>query len=384
MSTIDPKIAYASEKDPLYDITSNKKIPVDQSTTYRGSNRITPQSGSADITGLNVNGAQTKIIFSNGSNFKIRWDTCCLAVTCTFTDGQEAETYCTKSVPAFNAISKNIESINLLINNSSTDVYSCSNSLYSYDYTSRLLTNYSWDVLNNNMNEQIFGPIYLENETEFPKYMTSETATFSYTQKIRMYLNRIGDIIKGDDYTYTTKYIPFVDLFPRFPQSVIGNIRNVEININWRDASNDCMECQKDDKGMMYIVKCEVLTDYYVMSPITMTSEVMQKTQQTVDNVGYLNTQVLEMTYNGGDIQISNVKNLQYLMIMQESLAMGNKDNTLYGESIGQYMLINNAKNSATTFFPFNVSTCDQDNLTGITEPISSIQIQYGEISYPS
>lgn len=43
-NTIDVKQVYVPQKDGIYDITQ-KPIPVDSSTLYRGSNRISAQVG---------------------------------------------------------------------------------------------------------------------------------------------------------------------------------------------------------------------------------------------------------------------------------------------------------------------------------------------------
>jgi hypothetical protein len=383
-ASMNPKEVYVPQKDVLYDIT-NKNVPVDTSTLYRGSNRMSAQTGGsvANTSGLNTTAANTKFVISSGSNYKLRWDTMALAVRTTFdngTAGQSAAYGC----PAWNAIADNIERMSLKINDSSVEIYNCSSGNYIYDYTARLLRNYTWDVLND-MNEEIFAPICaLESEATISSTSlitnVSTLAGFNDAQISRRYVNRVATV--G---AYTTKMISFQNLFPRFPPCLIGNLRKIEIEIQWRDNSTDCMEHINDGVDLdtdtrMRITNCEIITDYYVMSAETQVSEVNQKKEGAVDNIAYLNTTVIDKEYSGADIIISGQRNVDSIMVLQLARGCENVNATREGQSCGQFMLINSAKGSATNTFPTN----NQLSGSGTITPITSCQVQIGEINYPN
>jgi len=386
---MDPKSVYAPSKDILFDMTS-KTIPVDSSTLYRGENRITAQLGGTSTTGngLNVEKKQTRFVIQNGTTSKLRWDTCALAVRGKFTDGVAGGAgNCVYGVPAWNALADNIESINIHINDSSTPIYECSGGNYVVDYSARLLRNYGWDILNN-MDEQIFTPIAgsdADNNFAPPEWITNSktiTDTFTSVQDERFSRHRVGD---AD--CYSTKYISFQDLFPRFPVAIMNNLRKMAIEIVWQDHSKTCMEhienganpTVMDPDASYLITSCEIITDFYIMAPVTQINEVNQKTAQGVDNVAYLNSQVIDYTYTGGEVMISGLKNVESVMVLQLARGKTNTDGTVAGNSCGQFMLFNNAIDAATTTFPDNCSHLD----TTPSHLIKSVQMSLGEVTYP-
>lgn len=416
-TTINPKEVYVPKTDELYTMTQ-KPIPVDSSTNYRFGSKISAQMGgsvSTAGTGLNTTKAQTKFVISNSSNARLRWDTLGLAVRCKFDNGT-ADTSCAHAVPSWNAIADNIESISLNYNASSVPVYNCSNH-YVYDYTARLFRNYDWNVLND-MNQEIFAPI----TSEDTYYVGDQTATtgvgkvavrggmylprycykhrtggaddypdeFQNHQRRRYYLNNVIDETRS-----MTKIISFQNLFPRFPASILQNLRSIELDIVWKDNSTSCMEhILTDQASRMLIRNVEIWTDYYVLAPTTQIMNVNERVGQSVDNISYLSTQIIEKDYNSGDIMISGVRNLDSVMIFQMARGMSNTTTTtttnghVEGQSCGEFMLINSALGCAADTFPWGQSTnIDGVGATDITTitPIKSVQIQYGtDVIYPN
>jgi len=374
--SIDAKAVYEPVKDVLYDVTQ-KTVPVDASTLYRGEQRITAQVGGSSATGLNVGGVQTKFVIQNGSNFKLRWDTCALAVRGRFHTGAAQPAACALSCPAWNIIADQIDSIILTINDSSTAVYNISNGLYVYDYTARLFRNYTWDVLNN-MDEQIFSPI---EGNASPNWITRTNVpvypALTAVQVERRARHRVAELASRE-----TKFISFQDLFPRFPACIMNNLRKIQLEIVWRNHSVRGMEHGVGAAGTecYLITNAEIVTDYYVLAPATQITEINQKASQAVDNVAYLNTQVLDYTYTGGDIIISGLKNIDSVMVMQMARGQVNVDSTVIGQSCGQFMLVSAGATSATTTFPDNES---EAGAAGTLVPLTSAQLQLGEITYP-
>ena len=365
---------------------------MDSSTAYRVSNRISAQVGGSSTSGLNgATPLQTKFVISNGSNYKMRWDTMALAVKGCFVKGGTTGT----APPAWNAIADNIEAISLKINDSATNIYECSNGNFVYDYSARLLRNYSWDVLNT-MSEELFTPIagcdelFLGSSTTatgvgavsvygglaLPGWKTTSDAGYSQTQYSRFYQNRCGT------YTdYTTKMLSFQNVFPRFPMSIMNNVRKVQIDITWRSHYLSCMEKLSGDTTSSYLItNCEIISDFYALTPTSQINDVNEKVGQVVDNVGYLNTQIVDLTYNKGSMSISSVKNLDSVMVFQLARDMVNSVSDRAGSSCGEFCLIDCAKNCLTTTFPTNQS----EQVSGKIGSITGVQMQYGEITYPN
>lgn len=391
-NSIDVKAVYQPTKDPLYDVTQ-KTVPVDSSTLYRGEQRITAQTGGSSATGLNVDGAQTKFIIQNGSNYKLRWDTCALSVRGGFDNG--AGGACVNAVPAWNIIADQIDSIILTINDSSTAIYNVANGLYVYDYSARMLRNYTWDVLNS-MDEQLFTPLEGEGAANItPAFITKTFAaagpppTYTFpaennNQQIRRLRHRVSELLARE-----SKFIPFQDLFPRFPSCVMNNLRKIQIEIVWRNHSIVGMEDYvgagaRNPLERYFITNCEIITDYYVLTPATQVTEMNQKSAQVVDNVAYLNTQVLAPVFNGGDIMISGLKNVESVMVMQLSRGQPNSiadlnANHVEGISCGQFQLIDVGATSLLATYPTNQTEVGAGALT----PITTVQMQMGEVTYP-
>lgn len=194
--------------------------------------------------------------------------------------------------PAWNAIADNIESISLRYNDSSSPIYQCDNSNFVVDYSARLLRNYSWDVLNS-MSEELFTPIagcdhYLLGDStattgvgaitiagglKMPVWKKTTDAVYSQTQWTRFYTNRCATHT-----AYTTKMLSFQNLFPRFPQAIINNIRKLQIDITWNNHYKTCMEKLTGDTTSSYLItNCEVITDFYVLTPTQQIKEVDEK-----------------------------------------------------------------------------------------------------------
>lgn len=389
--------SYVVEKrDELYSILKNQKINVDGDTLNRHVTKVGALSGggtgtiSSPLNG--ANGGDTMFQFSSGSNNRIRWGTCAMAVTCQFATSTNGTALipADDAVPSWNQIAKQIQEISLEFNTNSSPIYTSSNGTFLYEYTARLLANYDADKLNS-MDEELFTPVFDENYQSV--YARTLDADLSPLQKVRF-----GRWVSGSDkYSLpvdtagttgntengagvlvkkVVKYMSFLNLFPRMPDAILDNVNSGKITIRWKPIADCGLEVTSGKTGYMYITKAELLMDNYILGPYHFGDNV----KKADEYIPFITTTCTLENYNeGSDITITGQRNVQSIMMLKPSngSVLYHATATSNGCSTGQFILFNPGKDGTA-----NLKNADLISAGNV--PITSVQVEYGNITYPN
>lgn len=391
MATIQDSKAFVYQKDPLLDL-SQRPTPIDSSSQFRQSNIINATSG-GKASGTNValnDSTPEKAVFSfsNGSNYKIRWETMGVAFKCFHSVSAADHATACASCPPWNILPYQIESVSLRFNNSSTDVYTSSNNTFVYDYMARLFKNYDADVLNH-MDSQLMTPIWsdtLSTDNIYNAYDSTDNTpkVFTSLQTERRNRHNVGAVTNKGTYV-----IPFIDFFPRMT-GVFNNLRSVQLEIQFSGSHSGHYEHIYTGEGAgaakttgnFNILEVYLITDYYSLSPTSMIQTVSEKSEGKSDMISYLCPLSSMMTYTkNSDLLLASQKNLQEVWIMQMAYGKTNKTGeakVLTAQSPGNLMLVDIGADALTDTFPTHQSEygANYKHMTGIS-------MTYGEINYP-
>lgn len=398
--TMNAKEVYLPTKDKGYTIT-NSTIPIDASTQYKQSVKVTAQSGGSITLGnsssLNQTSATTKFVVNNGANSKINFNSYGLCVTYAFGSIADFAVVASLSVPAPNSIADQIESIQLTFNNSSVSIYNSTGGNFVYDYTSRLITNHDWQVLNN-LDTQLFTPWAMpqyESTTvtsteRWRTYTTTDAAVYGGSKLSQCQLERNArhQLLGTNDYLLrNTKVIPFCDLFPRMGplNAIIGNLRSFELTIQWRNHSEYMETCKNNavnGTGCLRIESCHLMGENWVMQPTQQAQEVDGKIKNEIDNIAMLTTETYTFNYVvDSDAILPSQKNVQMVHILESIYGKYNISTSLdvSGRSVGQFALFGNNNFASKTFQDH------QSVYASTNKCLTSVQMEYGQdILYPN
>lgn len=428
MSATSSQALYEGVHDPIYSVL-NKQVAVSQDTLKKATRRIPASSNGSGSIAVPLNGLQTVFNFSNGTNYKMRWDTTRLNVGGVFT-AMAAVTTAVACSPPWNLFGQLIDEIALNFNGHGTAIYTKTGAnLYKACFTARLLRHYTMEQLEK-MSDFLFTPIegdkyYLRahvNETEFANdgnVIKSDGAAYiqfanadgaaaiadpaaAFWSKDKSSLSggaaeRQRKYIGADSATRTQFLsIPFADLFPRF-QGVPKNLRSVQIMIKWAPIANIHMEyanCANANAGGVIqpntstgtfrITSCDIVTDDYVMSAGQSMESVQEKLEAEPDNIAFMDTEVLLRDWTANDIILPSKKNLDSLMMIQFSddvhnLAETNGQYNWRYQSSGQFLFFNGQAAAN------NVFRLSSDIITAnTTVNPTMLQIEYGDVQYPN
>jgi hypothetical protein len=382
---------YLPVSDKIY-TEGYKQIAVDADTKFKSSIRVNAQSNgyaTALGAGLNDTSSTTTIGITNASNSRLRWDNTYIAITAGFY-GTNTTTACSVA-PSWNCIPAQIDTISLQINGSNTDIYSSPQNNFMHEYASRLLTTYDADTLNN-LNEQIFAPIWhvgdevasttIGTQTTYGhSYSCNLRTTLTNAQKARIYNNQTNVLNR-----YITKYISLKDLFG-INCGVSNNIRSIFITIKWANNGSACMENYNSTTGSMSIMRCEAFVDSYTCTGGRQTENVNEKQQFTIEKIPYLHTYTYPKTYmTGSDIIVNNIKNLQQVCVIDpvrvvNLVGFENGAGTTGGidNSIGQFMMMNQDSNAGSNTV---IQWADEGGSANYSW-LNQCQLLYGSLVYP-
>lgn len=391
MSTITPTI------DPEF-TKFHKSIPVDTSSTSRQSIKLTAQDGSQTTrtSGLNIEKRTTRFMFNNMANSRLRLNSSVVCFKCHCTDSTGSANMTTACVP-WNVIAHQIDNIALYINNSSIPIYKSSAGTYASEYASRLYSSYDWNHINNEMDEQLYGPIelsqradtytsatsYDEDEDEYtttttstithaqPLYTIATATAFNHTQAERIARHNTSNYQKNQ-----TKMIPICDLIPTLPTGIINQLRSFMLEITYRDKSTELETLNGDAGSIFHITECYMLLD---MINMTQEQQKIEEANKQVPNIiPYLTTQCFQMKYNKDtDIVIGSQKNIMAVMVMHPAVGEENSVSDREATSTGQTMLFN-CSHATTAFLRDSTETGTTNQI------IERVNIQYGNITYPT
>lgn len=338
------------------------------------------------------------------------------------------------NAPSWNMIASLINSATLKI--SGVEVYKSTNFLA--EFTARLLRHYDYDALNHR-DEMLFTPVGSMNycigsaadATAVPADATHVLNIYpealphmsaSYFNAVQtagpiapvtfaglnpstnplaadaLLRERARRWCSGNTHQRTiTKIVSFLDLFPRISDCVMRNLRQFEIEIEWA-RTTDLLEhtavvgtigadganaaARTATHGAVSATRCFIITDAYAMAPTQAQEVVSEKVDGQNDQFMILSTRTSSNVYaSGSDIVLPSIRHFDSLMIMQpardyRTAATADETARIY-QSTGEFLLFGNSNGTAKL-------TADEPAAAGTAEPISSVQLSYSGVDYPS
>jgi len=402
MATIIADSIYNKVKDPIYK-TLQSKVPTDVSTRYRMSKYITGKNTS-DALGLNVNAVTTEFEYSNRNFGKLRWDTSCLVVKCKC-NNQTVDTNMTEAVPSFTAVFDQMESITLTSQNGSKEIFKITD--VSKTVLAKALTTYDWDTLNN-MDSVFFTPLE-ESQDAFGYDFTSGVCRNKYSyvgadgtsgqiaagaNGIQFSLAQMKRGVRHQTNIHghiKVFMIPLNVILPRLPQSIVTNLQDFKVAIQWKNNSTSrgiesiIGDAHTAGLGKILITSCEFNVDNYVPQIPEESSITAEKSNKVRQIIGYTELETKPMNYvANAEMDVGNVKNLQAIMLVKDMYGATNASSTAATQfvykSTCQFSLFDNQKGYAAS------TVMESSNeVNALNSMISSIQVSYGDdILYPN
>lgn len=414
MSAAPSAALYNPVHDAVFNVLS-KQVAIDQDTQKKGTRRIPASSNGSGEEGTlsRLNGKRTEFNFSNGSNYKMRWDTTRLNVGVKFLQDDTTKATAVGVAPSWNLLSKLIRQITLNFNGHGTAIYNKSSAGdFKACFTSRLLRHYTLEELEK-MSSFLFTPVagdkmYLREMPNSGLYdngcdvVQSSTAgtyiKFDATGGASVATSGALAVFKGvalsagaeerarryigsDSHLRThVLSVPFCDLFPRF-QGVPKNLRSVQMSIEWESDTDILENAGASSTGVVHIVSCEIVTDDHILSTGQSMATLNEKMAAEPDNICFIDTDIMTYQWSGADIIKPSVRNLQDVMIMQFADDVTTAVGTSGGryQSCGQLLLANGQTLSGS-----GRRVSSQEINSNYADVPSSVQIEYGDVQYPN
>lgn len=430
-------------RDPIYDCTK-QPIAIDGDTLARTSITYSAQTnGSATLLDpLNATSGSKTTIFVMGANSSqpFRWNTMALRMRMVFhkladttaaaqsTSSTDAATGTPQAMPynspSWNMVGALINQIKVSIND--TEVWSSIPTSFLSDWTARLIRNHTYDSLST-ADYMVFTPIFDQKYTAstaravtavepsgtvwhlikpavydcascmYARYIAHNDAVgqfFGYIDSFNTWgdspqsVERAKRWCSGNTHQRViTKAIPFCDLFPRFPESLITNMRQLKIEIIWNPVIDTLdhysTASTADTDGGCSVIGCDIITDTYIPQSQQFDETVKEKLQGETDNLGFLSSQVYHLAYvPGTDLIIPGISNFDSVLIMQPARGFTNGQATTdlrTYNSYGQNLIFGNCTTAAAGLIKLYADAPQADAL-----PITSAQIQFAGRLYPA
>ena len=430
--------------DPLYDCTK-MAVGNDGDTLARSSITYSAQTnGSASLTDpLNSASAVKTTLFALGASTTspFRFNTMGLRLKMLFhklgdptTSAPAAATSAVNNLadampfnsPSWNLVGSLINQIKLSIND--TEVYSCTPTYFLQEFTARLIRNHTYDSLESS-DHMLFTPCfdrdytaasqagnaavepttagthtiapatYPSVSTSYSRYIGDNSGVnqfYGYMAQVNPFgaspqtIERAKRWIWGSSTQYRTitKIIPFADLFPRFPDSLITNIRQIRIEIIW-NSTTDLLDhfalgAPSTTDAAVSVFSCDILSDTYIPQAQQFNASVDEKLKGESDKCAFLSTQVFNLTYNPGtDLIIPGLSNFDSCVVMQTARGLSNGQLTTAirtYNSNGQTLIFGNSATATANTIKLRAD----DPTPTDSLPITSAQIQFAGRLYPS
>ena len=461
MTTQPQASDFAPIDDPLYTLSS-VPIPVDKDTLHRTETVTNPNFGQALVTAPfnDASGGKPTCEFDIEMRGRT-WGNLALKLGMVFTErGNSAAalptTETTQAIgviqgrpynaPSWNMTASLISQISLEIGG--VTIWECKANHYLEDFTARLLRNYSYEALNER-SDMLFTPIGARTYTVghageaatlaqaaavahrsdvaptdfghlsgpwfgYVKPAAEDQLTallcnntfFGYNPESNQYAQdaalkeRVARWATGNTHQRViTKLIPFQDLFPRIPNHIFKNVRNVKVKITWT-TSMDLLEhfCIVGDaatsaahlatQGDVRLINAAVVSDLYFATPTQATESVTEKQEagpESADLLRMLATRVefVELPASGSSVRIPGVANFDSLMVLQPARGWRNLTgaNTTVREyqSTGEFLLFG-CSNAAASAIKIRA---DEPAAAGTSEPITKCYMTFDSVTYP-
>lgn len=343
--------------NPIFTV-NGRSIAISKDVSYEISSVIPAQANGSDSAANATLKQQTSFTITNSQQNPLDLNKCALSLDLQ-TQSDDGVPMTVTQTPSWNLFGDLISNIQVNINDESTGIINYSSDAYLYVWTAYMLHTYDFEALNNH--PAICGPVALKySETYNGKVNTLEGAS-----KVRR-----------PNYNGHFKLIcPLRDVFLGMPAFVLANLRRISIIITWK--SNQVLlekAITAAGVGKVYIKKAEFLATSPVKTAVQQTQSVQEKGMGRHDLIAWSRPEYhASTTIANTDITITSVINLDKIMIFQ--MARDITRATKANNSTGQFYLFAKAGIDSATDVPFREAHAVQG--------LDSIQINYGQITYP-
>jgi len=214
-------------------------------------------------------------------------------------------------------ISRLIKQIKLEVNDGK-ELYTSQDGFFTEIFTANLLRNYTWQQLSQN-ELVLFLPL---GETRYLVRTPNAAAANDLNGVDDAWIRRARKYCDPASATHlrpVVKIISLLDLFPRMPDAVFRNLNKIKITISWAESTDLLTYRGNDGTGRVYLLKVDLLEDYYVPEPTTAIVETEQKiNEQQPDIIQFVDPMVRAVKYTPGmQIPIAIAHNLESVMVFQ-------------------------------------------------------------------
>ena len=376
---------YSQKLDDKYSILG-KSIGIDTQTKSLSTRTIE----SSSLVNGNLNNQQLTFSFTVSPSAYIDWNNCNMEIGFTFSNNDDNAVASGVSIP-WNLLLYIFEEIKVQFNG--TTVFNKVADEYLETQTFKLLTEYTNADLNNS--EIVFAPVgdYNYNVGVANGYgFADDTSANSmdYNAK-RRFQNWISPVVNTNGIVHY-KRPTFKDLFFSMP-GFSKNLRNVNIVVKIKQDI-PLAKILDNGTGKMTIKSMKLQLHEYNFSPSAAISALNNKINGEDEHLSFIDVNKQERVYSPY-ITVTNQENIQWVAAVQfchkvETIVGANKGQY---QNCGQFLLMNGYASQNAAVAVNNVlhrtdrpPSATNEGGAGVAcvNPISSIQAQYGSITYPS
>lgn len=318
----------------------------------------------------------TNFMVQNGSNHKLRWNNLGLKISMVMTDDANSAACVPATVsPPWNLVGYLIRDISISINGGNQNILNVQSGMLGNALTARLMRFFSKEKLNS-MSDMLFTP--LPDESDIYRSASAAGVALAGTALLR-YNKWCGTL---SHLRVITKTIPFSVLLG-LPDAIWHNLQRFEINIHW-EPDMDLLETgDTGNLGAVRVIGCSLVTDSYIMSPQSATTSVVEKVGGASDVFPWVTYDCSSVPWTpGSTISMTASKNLQEVMLFSSAYGIVNGQagadaRTL--SSLGQFVMQGGANGAGLC-----LTTADHAVATATDARVSSFQIEYGTVLFPS
>lgn len=333
-----------------------QKVGVDSSTEYSQNVIEVATSGGSSPTGINVGQGISEFNMSAQSGTKINLRACALQLKFQFSNAANNGNVGGISMMPWNTAYV-IDTMTLKINGSSAVAFHAQNAgLYYHDFFGRLISNYSGAALEE-LHNTLFTPIF--------NNVYGDSAGGVIPAAPQIYAERRDRCRMGTFTNTCVKIIKFSDLFPIAKIDAIStSIMSLSLHITWRDSQNILSYFGAVGTDRCKIIEAKIINDMCVLSSSQSSQIVDKKMNGLFENIPFIQTESRTLPFVANtQITVPNIANLDRLMLLCPC------------KGVGTYCM-------PDEYLPFSTSQVATARLS--VNPISSIQMRYGNISYPA
>ena len=381
---------YSQKLDDKYSILG-RSIGIDTQTQSLSTRTIECSS----LINGDLNNQQLTFSFTVSPSAYIDWNNCNMEIGFTFSNAAKNGKAENVSIP-WNLLLCIFEEIKIQFNG--TTVFNKVAGEYLETQTFKLLTEYNNEDLNNS--EIVFAPVgdYNYNIGLADGFGFEQANSIDPNAKIRFqnWISPVNNLFTNVHYKRPT----FKDLFFSMP-GFSKNLRNVNIVVKIKEIiplANIIDNAAGNDKplAIMTIKSMKLQLHEYNFSPSAAISALNNKINGEDEHLSFIDVNRQERVYSPY-VTVTNQENIQWVAVTQfcnNVISQVRGQNPAYYQNCGQFLLMNGYGKEAN---PPNVNNLIHrsdrpptaaneggDGAEVCFEPISSIQAQYGSITYPS